>query len=249
MSSWTEALVEDIGDLPSQMARNLQELREDDKATRNLSTELTKREADFLAEVKAVIKEHGSTFDESLFQQRGAELTRQRQELSLRLDEQLSRAKRAYEVLDKRIITFDEKTKQVKSLYAYLGTEMDGDARNKKKKRKSRGAEETEVQMNEPTYCFCRAVQYGEMIACDYPDCELEWFHYACVNIKVQVTQVLVATGSFSHPHPHAPTHPPLTNPLYTPSCARFHASPPISGSVRHVGNSWGWIQLRRRRK
>lgn len=187
MSSWTEALVEDIGDLPAQMARNLHELREADKATRLHNTELTKQEADFLEEVKAIIKEHGSNFDEGIFQQRAGELTRQRQELSSRLDEQLNRAKRAYEVLDKRIIAFDEKTKGVKSLYAYLGTEMDGDARNKKKKRKSRGGEETEVQMNEPVYCFCRAVQYGDMVACDHPDCELEWFHYACVNIKVQV--------------------------------------------------------------
>lgn len=33
-------------------------------------------------------------------------------------------------------------------------------------------------------YCFCRQVSYGEMVACDDPDCELEWFHLGCVGLK-----------------------------------------------------------------
>eukprot|EP01018_Ginkgo_biloba_P012067 Gb_27859 [translate_table: standard] len=40
------------------------------------------------------------------------------------------------------------------------------------------------VDPNEPTYCFCNQVSYGEMIACDNPDCKIEWFHYGCVGIK-----------------------------------------------------------------
>nr|CDS26494.1 dual specificity mitogen activated protein [Hymenolepis microstoma] len=34
-------------------------------------------------------------------------------------------------------------------------------------------------------YCFCRDVSYGEMIACDAPNCPVEWFHYPCVNLSV----------------------------------------------------------------
>ncbi|CAH8448357.1 unnamed protein product [Schistosoma guineensis] len=34
-------------------------------------------------------------------------------------------------------------------------------------------------------YCICRDVSYGDMIACDAPDCPFEWFHYACVNLTV----------------------------------------------------------------
>ncbi|KAH8848757.1 Inhibitor of growth protein 3 [Schistosoma japonicum] len=34
-------------------------------------------------------------------------------------------------------------------------------------------------------YCVCRDVSYGDMIACDAPDCPFEWFHYACVNLTV----------------------------------------------------------------
>lgn len=35
------------------------------------------------------------------------------------------------------------------------------------------------------TYCFCKDVSYGEMIACDAPNCPIEWFHYSCVNLTV----------------------------------------------------------------
>ncbi len=41
------------------------------------------------------------------------------------------------------------------------------------------GAEDSE----EPTYCLCHQVAFGEMIACDAPDCPIEWFHCACVGI------------------------------------------------------------------
>ncbi|CCC71496.1 hypothetical protein NCAS_0H01860 [Naumovozyma castellii] len=33
-------------------------------------------------------------------------------------------------------------------------------------------------------YCFCQSVSYGEMVACDGPNCKYEWFHYGCVNLK-----------------------------------------------------------------
>ncbi|XP_031787304.1 inhibitor of growth protein 3 isoform X2 [Nasonia vitripennis] len=36
---------------------------------------------------------------------------------------------------------------------------------------------------NEPRYCICNQVSYGDMVACDNSDCPFEWFHYPCVNI------------------------------------------------------------------
>lgn len=36
---------------------------------------------------------------------------------------------------------------------------------------------------NEPRYCICNQVSYGDMVACDNEDCPFEWFHYPCVNI------------------------------------------------------------------
>ncbi|XP_054721668.1 inhibitor of growth protein 4-like [Uloborus diversus] len=39
------------------------------------------------------------------------------------------------------------------------------------------------VDPNEPTYCFCHQVSYGEMIGCDNPDCPIEWFHFSCLGL------------------------------------------------------------------
>nr|CAG8459658.1 13397_t:CDS:2 [Entrophospora candida]CAG8481216.1 11043_t:CDS:2 [Entrophospora candida] len=37
---------------------------------------------------------------------------------------------------------------------------------------------------NEPLYCTCRQVSFGEMIACDGENCPIEWYHLECVNLK-----------------------------------------------------------------
>lgn len=40
------------------------------------------------------------------------------------------------------------------------------------------------IDPNEPTYCVCHQVSYGDMIACDNENCEGgEWFHYSCVGL------------------------------------------------------------------
>ncbi|CAH1265200.1 ING3 [Branchiostoma lanceolatum] len=37
---------------------------------------------------------------------------------------------------------------------------------------------------NEPRYCICNQVSYGDMVGCDNEDCPIEWFHYGCVGIS-----------------------------------------------------------------
>ena len=36
---------------------------------------------------------------------------------------------------------------------------------------------------NEPRYCYCNQVSYGEMVGCDADDCPKEWFHLQCVGL------------------------------------------------------------------
>lgn len=45
--------------------------------------------------------------------------------------------------------------------------------------------EDAEIDGDEPTYCYCNGVSYGEMVGCDADDCEREWFHLECVGLKV----------------------------------------------------------------
>ncbi len=39
------------------------------------------------------------------------------------------------------------------------------------------------IDENEPTYCLCKQVSYGEMIGCDNNECDIEWFHLGCVGL------------------------------------------------------------------
>ena len=36
---------------------------------------------------------------------------------------------------------------------------------------------------NEPKYCYCQRISFGEMIACENEDCPIEWFHFSCVGL------------------------------------------------------------------
>ncbi|KAI7869008.1 hypothetical protein BDF14DRAFT_1723392 [Spinellus fusiger] len=69
-----------------------------------------------------------------------------------------------------------EKEKQSKSA---LGTGKNGNG-----KAKTVVPTDLTIDPNEPLYCYCQQVSYGEMVACDNVECEIEWFHLACVDLK-----------------------------------------------------------------
>lgn len=37
---------------------------------------------------------------------------------------------------------------------------------------------------NEPRYCYCNRVSFGEMVGCDGDKCKIEWFHLECVGLR-----------------------------------------------------------------
>ncbi|ORX98901.1 hypothetical protein K493DRAFT_280121 [Basidiobolus meristosporus CBS 931.73] len=43
--------------------------------------------------------------------------------------------------------------------------------------------ETTAMEEDEPLYCICRQISYGQMIGCDNENCPHEWFHYECVGL------------------------------------------------------------------
>ncbi|EDW83083.1 uncharacterized protein Dwil_GK22501 [Drosophila willistoni] len=76
-----------------------------------------------------------------------------------------------------------------------------GNNSGKKKKRKVRGGagtinttanarEETPppepIDPDEPTYCVCNQISFGEMILCDNDLCPIEWFHFSCVSLVLK---------------------------------------------------------------
>lgn len=60
-----------------------------------------------------------------------------------------------------------------------------------KKKKRSKAKADREpsptdlpIDPNEPTYCLCVQVSFGEMIGCDNDECPIEWFHFSCVGLN-----------------------------------------------------------------
>lgn len=47
------------------------------------------------------------------------------------------------------------------------------------------GDDDDEPDVNEPRYCICNQVSYGEMVGCDADGCPREWFHLECVGLEV----------------------------------------------------------------
>jgi len=46
---------------------------------------------------------------------------------------------------------------------------------------------EMPIDPNEPVYCTCRRVSFGQMIGCDNENCPIEWFHFECVGLTEPV--------------------------------------------------------------
>ncbi|KAG1354809.1 PHD finger protein ING1 [Cocos nucifera] len=124
-------------------------------------------------------------------------------------DEKVALAAQAYDMVDAHIQQLDqymrklEELRQERELATGAGaaaSNADASTRsgriaesNRGGRKKSRLAVEPPsiglelpVDPNEPTYCFCNQVSYGEMVACDNPDCKIEWFHFGCVGLKEQ---------------------------------------------------------------
>ncbi|XP_053240406.1 inhibitor of growth protein 1 isoform X3 [Podarcis raffonei] len=71
------------------------------------------------------------------------------------------------------------------------GTPKEKKAKKSNKKKRSKAKAEREaspadlpIDPNEPTYCLCNQVSYGEMIGCDNDECPIEWFHFSCVGLN-----------------------------------------------------------------
>ncbi len=53
----------------------------------------------------------------------------------------------------------------------------------KKRKHSNSVVPVMQIDPNEPVYCTCKRIAFGDMIACDNDACIIEWFHYECVNM------------------------------------------------------------------
>uniref|UniRef100_A0A8D0Q5P7 Inhibitor of growth protein n=1 Tax=Sus scrofa TaxID=9823 RepID=A0A8D0Q5P7_PIG len=209
-----------IENLPCELQRNFQLMRELDQRTEDKKAEIDILAAEYIATVKTLSPD-----------QRVEHLQKIQSAYSKckeYSDDKVQLAMQTYEMVDKHIRRLDA---DLARFEADLKDKMEGSdfessggrglkkGRGQKEKRGSRGRgrrtseEDTPkkkkhkggsefsdtvlsvhpsdvldmpVDPNEPTYCLCHQVSYGEMIGCDNPDCPIEWFHFACVDLTTK---------------------------------------------------------------
>jgi len=104
-------------------------------------------------------------------------------------------AQTAYNDIDARVAAFDRHAAPLEHLLLLDPSETLNKRKKKKKKKKKKSAAlggdaldgadgaDSGVDPNEPVYCTCRMVSFGNMIGCESEDCRIEWFHLGCVGL------------------------------------------------------------------
>ncbi|NP_001381261.1 inhibitor of growth protein 5 [Rattus norvegicus] len=217
---YLEHYLDSIENLPCELQRNFQLMRELDQRTEDKKAEIDILAAEYISTVKTL-----SSAQRVEHLQKIQSAYSKCKEYS---DDKVQLAMQTYEMVDKHIRRLDA---DLARFEADLKDRMDGSdfestgsrslkkGRSQKEKRSSRGRgrrtseEDTPkkkkhksgsefndsilsvhpsdvldmpVDPNEPTYCLCHQVSYGEMIGCDNPDCPIEWFHFACVDLTTK---------------------------------------------------------------
>ena len=129
-------------------------------------------------------------FEESVYQARREDLARRRSELNALVERQLGLSSELY-------LHLDDKVNHVASALKAIDNSFSEASSEGPRRKKRTGLSEAEVfeagieaamrertDPNEPLYCTCKRLSFGDMIACDNEDCPIEWFHYPCVGVS-----------------------------------------------------------------
>ncbi|CAG0910348.1 unnamed protein product, partial [Cyprideis torosa] len=65
-------------------------------------------------------------------------------------------------------------------------TPASGTSRKRGRKTKSPSPEDMLVDPDEPVYCICESISFGDMVGCDNDLCPIEWFHFQCVQLTTK---------------------------------------------------------------
>jgi hypothetical protein len=174
----TSRAIEEMNKLPDVSRELLQSMKELDTFQAQLSRKLDE-------EVLETLKNCNSQPDA---QRKRVLLRRIIDEIS---EKKISLAVRNYDlidhhmkILDKEVAYVEEVLRQRQGPVAEPPVETVSTHNRSKKRALQTAAPSTYlIDPNEPVYCYCRRVAFGEMIACDNEDCSVEWFHYPCVGL------------------------------------------------------------------
>uniref|UniRef100_A0A3Q2ZPD5 Inhibitor of growth protein n=1 Tax=Kryptolebias marmoratus TaxID=37003 RepID=A0A3Q2ZPD5_KRYMA len=209
---YLEHYLDSIENLPCELQRNFTLMRDLDNRTEEKKAEIDKLAEEYIANVKNLASEQRVEHLQKIQNaySKCKEFSDDKVQLAMQTYEMVDKHIRR---LDADLARFENELKEKLELSSYEST--DGRALKSKEKRGSRGRGrkgsdedspkkkkmknseallpmqpsdvlDMPVDPNEPTYCLCHQVSYGEMIGCDNLDCPIEWFHFACVDLATK---------------------------------------------------------------
>ncbi|KAF6141157.1 hypothetical protein GIB67_006602 [Kingdonia uniflora] len=213
--SFLEEFQASLESLPAMLQRKYALMRDLDKSVQDIQRQNEQRCGREIEEIKRGVKCGNITTDASHIRFSDDALDEQKHCIRI-ADEKVTLAVQAYDLVDAHIQQLDqylrksdEELRRERDLTGAAGsaaTSFDTNVKLAKGSESGRGGRkktrlavaaaaitdaptmdlDLPVDPNEPTYCFCKQVSYGEMVACDNEDCNIEWFHYGCVGLKDQ---------------------------------------------------------------
>ncbi|PPD98377.1 hypothetical protein GOBAR_DD04626 [Gossypium barbadense] len=186
MSFFIDEFQADLEALPNILQKKYALMRDLDKSLQEIVRQNEQRCEQEIEDMKRGLRAGNITPDTSLL--RFSEEALDEQKHSVRIaDEKVALAIQAYDLVDSHIQQLDqylkksgEELRRERENTATASPTQTPDGTTKS------GRSDLPVDPNEPTYCLCNQVSYGEMVACDNPNCKIEWFHFGCVGLKEQ---------------------------------------------------------------
>lgn len=157
-----ETFLESLDYVPPELERNFTLIRDLDSKVEETMQSINKCVARYEKSIKAS--------DRVLIRAETSQLFDRLKSLS---DDKVALAEQTYALIDKNIV------KLLSLIQARMIQNQDGGIDH----LPNNIGLEMPLDPNEPVYCCCGSVSYGEMVACDNRECPIEWYHLPCVGL------------------------------------------------------------------
>ncbi|EGG15316.1 PHD zinc finger-containing protein [Cavenderia fasciculata] len=203
--TYLENYLESISTAPTELNRSLALIKELDYRSGEVVDKIETLKANLLATTPS-----GRKAAQELLNEKSSKSLKNDIKMILEYaDEKVELSNQSYELIDRYIRKLDtelkkfeteieeaEDDKKKKKSSITADTPKKGKSSSTLSRKKSQAeivipdpkmASSSELDMaidpNEPTYCICGRVSFGEMIECESSGCKIEWFHFECVGL------------------------------------------------------------------
>ncbi|CEG68937.1 Putative Piso0_004049 protein [Rhizopus microsporus] len=184
-----EDYIESLQNLPFEVDQNMQELR-------RMDDDLQKYREEYLKSKRLYMKQCRSSSNSINLAPARLQLEHEFKTAMQKQDQKIELAMKMYDLVSRHIERLDSqvlKTGISEADWVRTSAVRKGPLSHKKRFHHSSRPSpsvlghsamrnEVDVDPNEPVYCYCNQISFGDMIACDGENCAREWFHYACVG-------------------------------------------------------------------